>query len=311
MPPVLFWRNHVGATKAVSREPFKSEADFEKTVFETPAVLGDMYLLQRQVRGGRKAGIPDIVGIDSEGAVCVIEMKNVLVDVGIIPQVLQYALWAEGNPDSIRALWLESKDRPDNLEVEWDGYSVRIVVIAPQFDRTTLEHVNKIAYPVDLVEITRWTDGEDSWLLVNRLEPFIGKRVKPVAGAKEHGADDYIADGYKPPSVAGFMKACDALQSTVEKNHWPVERHFRKDYCTFKIGSNNVFGICWVTARKFAVFVKVPESFGAKNKIQRCESWYEKQWKERFFDITDLAFNPTDFKAFFEKALEQRLGTGA
>jgi hypothetical protein len=32
-------------------------------VFDTPSVLGDIYLLKRQVRGGGKQGIPDITAL--------------------------------------------------------------------------------------------------------------------------------------------------------------------------------------------------------------------------------------------------------
>src|SRR5580704_11813437 len=164
--PLLYWRKKEREAMPLSASPFKSEQEFEQTVFDTPAVLGDIYLLKRQIRGGGKAGIPDIIGIDSEGKVCVVEMKNIEVDAGVIPQVLEYAIWAETNPDSIKSLWLEATNRPDDLEVSWDDYAVRVLVIAPAIDRSTLEHVNKIAYPVDLIEIARWSHGKDSWLLV-------------------------------------------------------------------------------------------------------------------------------------------------
>jgi hypothetical protein len=100
-------------------------------------------------------------------------MKNTDVDAGVIPQVLRYAIWAETNPDSIKSLWLEATDRPEDLEVNWEDYSVRILVIAPSIDRSTLENVNKIAYPVDLIEIGRWSHAKQSWLLVNKLEASI------------------------------------------------------------------------------------------------------------------------------------------
>jgi RecB family endonuclease NucS len=50
------------------------------------------YPIKRQVRGSDKKGIPDILGIDQNGSICIIEMKNVVVDSNVIPQVLEYAL---------------------------------------------------------------------------------------------------------------------------------------------------------------------------------------------------------------------------
>jgi hypothetical protein len=85
-------------------------------------------------------------------------MKNKEVDAAVIPQVLEYAIWAESNPDSVKNLWLEAKDRPEDLTPDWDEYGLRVIVVAPYIDRTTLEHVTKINYPVDLIEVSRWAE---------------------------------------------------------------------------------------------------------------------------------------------------------
>ena len=126
----LFWKSTAG-TKRLLSTPFKTEEEFEKSVFETSALLEDIFPLKRQIRHGGKTGIPDIVAIDSDGNVCIIEMKNVAVDASIIPQVLQYAIWAETNPDSIKNLWLECTNRPEDLAVAWDSFQVRIIIVAP------------------------------------------------------------------------------------------------------------------------------------------------------------------------------------
>jgi len=119
----LFWKNKQ-STKRLVENPFKSEEEFEKIVFETPEILEDIFLLKRQVRVGNKAGIPDMVGIDKDGNICIVEMKNTTVDASIIPQVLQYAFWAETNPDSIKSLWLECENKPDELSISWDDFEV-------------------------------------------------------------------------------------------------------------------------------------------------------------------------------------------
>ena len=144
--------------------PFKTEEEFEKIIFETPEILEDIFLIKRQIRGGGKSGIPDIVGVDNDENICIVEMKNVAVDASIIPQVLQYAFWAETNPDSIKSLWLEYENKPDELSISWDSFQVRIIVIAPSISRSTLDIVGKINYPVDLIEVKRWVEGEDQGL---------------------------------------------------------------------------------------------------------------------------------------------------
>jgi hypothetical protein len=116
----LFWKTPQGV-KALLATPFKTEDEFERTVFSTSELLEDIFLLKRQIRGGNKTGIPNIVGIDSDGNVCIIEMKNCPVDSSIIPQVLQYAFWSENNPDSIKSLWLECDSRLDDITVSWES----------------------------------------------------------------------------------------------------------------------------------------------------------------------------------------------
>lgn len=215
--PTLYWQRKGREAKQVALTPFKSEHDFEQTVFETPALLADIFLLKRQVRGGGKRGIPDIVGVDDEGNVCVVELKNSRVDAGIIPQVLEYAIWAASNPDSIRNLWLEAKKRPEDQTIDWDNYSVRVLIIAPSIDPKTLEYVNKIAYPVELIEVTRWMAGPNSWLHVNRLQPTPTARPRAVSGLQLYDRAAY--EGlYNRKSVAGFMKLADDVQRLAAKH---------------------------------------------------------------------------------------------
>ncbi len=283
----LYWRRQSGKVQALEPAPFKSEQEFEATVFATPELFADIFLLKRQVRGGGKPGIPDIVGIDSEGNVCIIEMKNVAVDATVIPQVLKYAIWAQSNPDSIKALWLEAEDRPDDWEIEWDRLEARILVIAPSIDRTTLEHVSKITYPVDLVEVTRWVTDRDSWLLVNGLQPPAKKRVSSTAGMPIYDRDTYKQD-HHADSVTGFFRVADQLQNLSRQHGWPVERKFNKFYCGFKVGNFVVFGVKWLGSKSYGIFFKVPEKLARRIRAAGTEFHrYEGIWKQAIFKIND------------------------
>ena len=77
------------------------------TFSKTKSLPGDVYILHRQIRTGNKQGIPDMLGVDQDARICIIEMKNTDVGEEILPQVLGYAIWADTNPDLIRAIWLE------------------------------------------------------------------------------------------------------------------------------------------------------------------------------------------------------------
>jgi len=283
----LYWRRWNRRVRALQSGPFKSEQEFEAAVFATPELFADIFLLRRQVRGGGKPGIPDIVGIDSEGNVCIIEMKNVPVDATVIPQVLKYAIWAQSNPDSIKSLWLEAEDRPEDWEIEWDRLEARILIIAPAIERTTLEHVSRITYPVELVEVTRWSAGRDSWLLVNRLQPSPKKRVPSTSGLSVYDRDAYKQD-HHADSVAGFLMVADQLQRLARKNGWPVERKLNKFYCGFKVGNFVVFGVKWLGSKSYGLFFKVPEKQAKRVRAPGAEFHrYEGIWKQAVFKIED------------------------
>ncbi|MGC2694075.1 MAG: hypothetical protein WA228_15380 [Desulfobaccales bacterium] len=192
-------------TKSLIPTPFTTEDEFEKIIFQTPEILEDIFLLKRQVRGGGKSGIPDIVWIDNDGNICIVEMKNIDIDSTIIPQVLQYAFWAETNPDSIKSLWLECDNKPDTLSTNWERFQVRIIILAPRIYLSTLDIVDKINYPVDLIEVTRWLDGDNQLLLVNKLEAEKKKlRIRVVSGLQIYD-DEFYKKEYNKESAKYFL----------------------------------------------------------------------------------------------------------
>jgi len=304
--PLLYWKKNNNRVKPADPAPFRSEQEFEQAVFETPELLKDIFLLKRQVRGGSKSGIPDIIGIDEDGRVCIIEMKNVSIDAAVIPQILEYAIWAESNPDSIKTLWLHAQNRPDDRTIDWDGLEVRVLVVAPSIDRATLAHVNKIDYQVDLIEITRWTSGRDTWLLVDRLDPLPLKKIKPVSGLAIYDRAFY-EENHHSDAVRAFLKACDDIAAIAAKRAWPVERKFNKHYCGFKVGNYIVFGVKWISGKSFDVFLKIPEATMRRTKVSGFESKYEPLWNRALYRPMGHSCNVARMKPLLEKALDARL----
>jgi len=300
----LFWKTKEGV-KALLATPFKTEDEFERTVFGTSELLEDIFLLKRQIRGGNKSGIPDIVGVDSDGNVCIVEMKNCPVDSAIIPQVLQYAFWAETNPDSIKSLWLECDDRPDDISVTWESLQVRILVIAPSILRSTLDLVDKINYPVDLIEVKRWVEGDNEILLVNKLETEARKPTRPVSGQTTYD-EAFYKTLYNNASVDQFLKYSMELEAYVRKQGWDLEIKFNKHYCGFKAGFFNAFGIKWIGSKTFAFFFKLPEEDAKSVNIPMTR--YESQWKEAVYYIDTTKTKIPTFQPLFEMAYKKLSG---
>jgi hypothetical protein len=300
----LFWNQKRKRTRNLLSTPFATEEAFEKVIFETKEILEDIFLLKRQIRGGKKSGVPDIVGIDSEGNVCIVEMKNIAVDSSIIPQVLEYAFWAQKNPDSIKNLWLEAPRPAEDIEVNWDNYGVRIIIIAPSIERSTLELVNTINYQVDLIEIKRWVEGQNQFLLVNKLEPEKSKKTAVVRGLVEYDRAYYEKYRNKN-SVTAFLKFAEETRKLVKKKGWPLEMKFNQGYCGFKHGFFNAFGIHWVGSKTFAFFFKVPKAVAERYKPKGIMmNKYSDQWKQAEYKIDPSKTKIKSFSKLFEKAFE-------
>lgn len=301
----LFWKTKT-ITKSLLEIPFKTEEEFEKTVFNTKELLEDIFLLRRQVRGGSKTGIPDIVGVDRDGKICILELKNTPVDASVIPQVLEYAIWAETNPDSIKSMWLESDKRPEQLEVDWDNIEVRIVVIAPSIASATLQFVQRINYSVDLLEIKRWIEGTNEIIMVNKLE-FDHKRArsKPVSGLQTYDEAFYKTERNKE-SVVYFLKYVKEVESIIKKKGWHLETKFNRFYCGFKAGFFNAFSVVWIGSKSFAFSFKVPPK--KMKVVSKAPTKYDKEGQIAYFYIEPGKTKTADFLPLFEYCYKRLAG---
>lgn len=301
----LFWKTRKGV-KIMQERPFLTELEFERTVFNTKELLEDIFFLKRQVRDGGKIGIPDIIGVDENGRICIIEMKNKPVDISIVPQILPYAFWAETHPDAIKSLWLQNDERPENVTTpNWDALDVKILVVAPSILRATVGFVSKIKYHVDLIEIKRWGEGKNEILVVNKLEDDEPNQAKPkpVKGLIPYDAGFYKTER-NPKSVDAFMKYAGEVEAVVKKKRWPLEMKFNKQYCGFRAGFPLVFGVEWIGTKTFAFFVKLPEQ--EAKRIHPKMTRYEHIWKKAVYFIEPGKTRTHAFVNLFEKAFSRR-----
>jgi hypothetical protein len=300
--PNLFWKRKTKTINLISK-PFKTEEEFEKTIFETKELFADIHFLKRQIRGGKKTEIPDIIGVDSDSNVCIIEMKNVTVDESIIPQVLNYAIWAQNNPDSLEALWLKMEEQPD-VEMDWDKYTVRIIVIAPDIDPITLKFTNSISYPVELVEIKRWIDRNQTFLLVNKLESKQTQKIKTTKGLENYDKEFYKS--YRNNrSVEDFFEYIQQTEKLLKTKGVSLEKKFNKYYCGFKSGFFNVFSISWVGSKSFAYMFRLPENVAKRKQGKLKMDRY--LYGRAYYNITPGKTKPHQFWNLIKESL-QHLG---
>ncbi len=306
--PNLFWKSKNKETLNVVAIPFKSEEEFESYIYGTKEILGDIFIIKRQIRASTGHDIPDMIGIDKENNVVIIEMKNGEVNEDIIPQVLRYAIWAEANPDSIKALWLECKDKPEDISINWDGLSIKIIIIAPSIKLSVLRTVNKINYEVELLEINKFAVKDNEFILVDKLEPEDRQSVRTTRGLGVYDRDFYL-ENYNNESVGVFFHTIDKVEKLVKKKEWKLEKKLNKGYAGFKYGFPNVFGVNWVGSKTFCLFFKLPKKIAEKIKISGIKPYrYEEQWNQVLYKVEGKGYEIHKLMPLFEASYKYITG---
>jgi len=308
--PSLFWRTPQGETVNAVEAGFSTEEELEQHIESHPEVLGDLFVIAKQTRAGTRREIPDLIAVDADGQIVIVELKNGTATEQVIPQVLRYAIWAETNPDSIKAIWLEAQDRPEDLEIDFDALRIRIMIVAPSISPNVLRLVNRIAYEVELIEVARFRVDENEFVLVTQRQPeSIGGTGVSVPG-RTWGEDFYRTE-HHTESVDGFMRAVREAERFITNRGWPLETKFNRWYVGFKHGFPNVFAVQWLGSRSYALWFKVPEEVALAATIEGHPMLrYEASWKQAVYRIdktTDIA----RFAALIEKARENITGLRA
>ena len=272
----LYWKTG-DFTRTLIEKPFRSEAELEKYIFANQELLGDIFVIYRQIRTGQRQGIPDMLGVDQDARVCIIELKNQMADEDILPQALGYAIWAETNPDSIKAIWLESKLKPEDIDIDWDNLDIRVVLVAPAFKGTVPRMARKIGYPITLIQVRRYTFDDDEFLLVEEIEDKGQPKVVTTKGITNWDWDYYESEHGKEATVQ-FKRAVESIANIVRKHGWNLPYNLNKYYTGFKFGNRVVFHVAWSGTYAWRVKVKLAK--------ETLEDFHPTQWELQSYDET-------------------------
>ncbi|MFW6105085.1 MAG: hypothetical protein ACOC7P_00725 [Chloroflexota bacterium] len=306
--PNLFWRKSTGEVLNVIESPFKTEEQLESYLWKTRELLSDLFIIKRQVRTARHEDIPDLIAFDKEGSVVIIELKNGPVAEDVISQVLRYAIWAETNPDSIRAMWLELDAKPEDINPPWENLSVKVVIIAPRVSSRVLRLANKINYPVQFLEIKRFSVDKEEFVLTDQLEPEPELRTGITKGQEVYDMDFYL-ENYNKASVPKFFDMISTIDSVVQEKGWELEKKMNKGYVSYKYGFPIVFGATWIGSKSFGIFFKVPKEKAESIVIPDITPHrYEEDWKQVLYKVEDPQNDVRKLLPVFEAAVRHITG---
>jgi hypothetical protein len=306
----LYWKSR-DQIRSLIDKPFTSEAEFEEYIFNNQDILGgDIYILHRQIRTGNKQGIPDMLGIDQDARICIIELKNQEAKEDILPQALGYAIWAETNPDSIRAIWLESKQQPKDIEVDWDNLDIRVLLIAPSFKGTMPRMAGKMGYPIELVQVRRYCfEEEEEFLLVETVEEKLEHTV--TTKVMKDWDWDYYESEHGEEATAQFRKAVRAVAALVARQGWDISHKLNKYYVGFMLGNRVVFSVSWGGAYAWKLKFKLPEDVA---KSYQGQDWEFQRYDDSFHEAIFRPLRPespdiAELETLFVQAYKYIAGT--
>lgn len=286
----LYWKSR-DQTRSLPENPFTSEADLERYILDNQEILGgDVYLIYRQVRTGSRQGIPDMLGVDQDSRVCIVEIKNEEAGEDILPQALGYAIWAETNPDSIKAIWLESRKKPEGIDPDWDNLDIRIILIAPSFKGTVPRMAGKLGYQVDLIQIRRYCIEDHEFLAVEVLESKEPRKVG-VTRASEEWDWDFYESKHGPEATAQFRKAVEEAASLSAELGWDLPLSLNKYYTGFKLGNRVVFSVAWGGTYAWNMRLKLPEDIA---RAYRGHYWEFQRFDSSFHEAVFRPLKPDE-----------------
>lgn len=304
----LFWKNEHKEMFSLTPQPFNTEEALEDYLYKSPKILGDLLIISRQTKTGNHKDIPDLIAIDTDGNILIIELKKGSPSEDIIAQVLRYAIWAETNPDSIKNLWHEFPNKPDDWKTDWDNLTIKIMIVAEEIPTNVLRLANRISYPVEFLEISRFLTKENEFVLVNPRTAEAIQSVSPVKG-KQAWDEEWYRHNYNPSSAEIFIHTVQKTEKLVQTRGWNLEKKYNKHYTGFKYGYQNVFGVIWIGSKSFCLFFKLPKETADKIHISGFEYLrYEEEWNQVLYKVDSKDFPVEKFVPLIEAAYQYITG---
>ena len=283
------------------------EEEIEKIIFETKNILPDVFLLKRQLQTYTKEERIDLVGVDNENNVLVVEIKDEIVDESVIPQVLRYSVWVETHPDAIKSIWLEQKDKHEDFVFDWEKeFNLKVLIIGPSFKTSVQKLINRITYPVELIEFKKFNDGQNDYVFLNRLIVEDEKAARPVSTIREYD-EEFYKQKYELNSAKEFWKLCNRLEEYVKTKGWNLTRSNNKGYVSFKYGFPIVFGVNFISSKSFCLFFKIPKEIAEKIKEHKMLR-YEEQWKQALYKVESGDIDVKKLEPLFSEAYKNIVG---
>lgn len=299
-----------GEITEIKKAPFPDETkELEDFVMKNEGILGNVSLLNHQIMLPDRKKI-DVWGLDTlDFRPVIVELKNAISGIEVIPQILPYYNFVKSNPDTLRLKALSHKNFMKKLEEREidrdklvDGLAAdpKVIIVAPAFKKELLDVVDYIKIDIELVEIFRY-ETEEGDFLVSISKPLITSappttvRVMEEWDWEKYQKSKEISE--KKIEIAKGLK--EQLDDIIAKNKINLKPIFRQLYIPYQYGRNNAFwidlGYTSLTSGDVVLWFYLDKEPNLKSegiKIENTKTkWYEKynQWLIFFNRVVDLS----------------------
>jgi len=240
----------------VTESPFSDEVnDMETFVKKNISVIGEYWILAEQAIPGGSGKRSDLLAIDKDGRITIIELKNVDVDEEILPQIIRYwNLWKK-RPDAIKNYWLTLKNKPKNIEPNFEDYNPKIIVIAPTVSDGVVEFASQgLQMDVEFIELTRYQENGRMYVVTNYKEPK-HEKIEISTAREKYGWKYYLEKrGWSDTIINQLQLIAKNLLEFSKRQGWNLSTKFNKNYIAFKHGYRKAF---WIEPGSGKIYVGV------------------------------------------------------
>jgi hypothetical protein len=309
-----------GTVFEFKKSPFSNETnEMEDFIMNNEKLLGNAALINHQII------LPDNKRIDIWGLdlldLCpiIVELKNVVCGLEVIPQILPYYGFVKSNPDTLKYRALTNDKfmkKLKELDINQEKLTKiidadpKVILIAPEFTQDLLDTLDYISFKIEPIKITRYEEEVGQFLVTTDRPDLPLNKPITVRVMEDWDWEKYKKEGIANKKIKTANGLKDRIDTIIKDEEIDLKPIFRKLYIPYQIGRNNVFWIdlsytSWETGDVLICFKldKKPDLKAENISIECTKSqWKEdyNQWYIFFNKVVDLSPPIPIFKRSYE-----------
>lgn len=247
----LYKITSAGVIMEIKKSPFSDEPkDLEDFIMKNEKILGDVALLNHQITLSGNKRI-DIWGVDLlDWRPIIVELKNEVCGLEIIPQILPYYNFVKTNPDTLKFNALSNTrfmKKLQELGVDKEKLSKglegdpKVILVAPGFKDELLDTTGFIKFDIEVIQISRYESEEKEFLVAIDKPQIALSPPATVRVMEDWDWEKYEREGISAKKIGIAKNIKEQIDQLIKIEEIDLKPIFRKFYIPYQIGRNNVF----------------------------------------------------------------------